>query len=308
MKRLIILTLFILICAYAPAQNSQTGAYLIPKIVYVGDIATLVLPLPRLAASEASEIALAPNSPGFPSDPVIDFHRVILERRPTGGTLLLEFSAFHPGLLHLPPIEIGGERFTGLSVEIRSVIDKSGAGFELSPPAAALAIPGTASLIYGTLASLAALLLFTIWVLLRGRKYLAVLFLKWKRRRMLASMKYTGRRLQRAMLKGGKSREILDTLSLEFRKFLSVFSGENCLSMTAREFDLEPEFFQITFEESSARTANGFLGGFFRRCDELRFSGSGAGNDDVFTMLADLQLFLEALDKGFNITERGKAA
>ena len=296
--------LFILICAYSHAQNTQTGAYLVPKIIYVGDIAALILPLPRLGSSEASDIVLVPNSPGFPADPDIDFHKIILERRPTGSTLVLEFSAFQPGLLHFPPIEIGGEIFMGLSAEIRSVIEESGSDLELSPPALPLAIPGTAGLIYGTMITLAVLLLIGLWFLFKGRAFLRVYILKWKRRRMLVLMKYTGRRLHRALLRDGKSREILDILSGEFRNFLSLFSGENCRAMTAREFDLRPGFLKTASEDSSVQQPNGFLGNFFRRCDELRFSGSFAKNNDVLVMLADLQLFLDELDKN----ERGKAA
>jgi len=304
MKKYWTITLFILICTHSPAQNSQTGAYLIPKIVYVGDIASLILPLPRLTASEASDIVLAPDLPGFPVVPDIDFHKITLERRPAGSTLVMEFSAFQPGLLHLPPIEIGGDSYTGLSIEIRSVIEESGSNLELSPPASPLPIPGTARLVFGTMIVLAFMLLFTLWVLLKGRHYLAVHFLKWKRRRMLALMRYTGRRLHRAMLRGRKSREILDVLSGEFRNFLSLFFGGNCRAMTAREFDLQPVFFNPAPEDTHKQPADDFLGNFFRRCDELRFSGGPAGNDDVLAMLADLQFFLEALDK----KERRKAA
>jgi len=304
MKRFWSVMLFIFIFVPSHAQN-YTGAYLIPQIVYVGDIAGLILPLPGLAVSGA-DIVLAPDSPDFPSDPNFDFHRIILERRSSGSRLLIEFSAFQPGLLELPPIEIGGQRFTGLRVEIKSVIAASGSGLELAGPASALAVPGTAFMVYGTLAGLVLVLGFTLWLLLRGRRYLHILLSKWKRRSLLVSMKIIGKRLYKTLQKNGKGRDTLDKLSHEFRAFLSYFSGENCRAMTARELEQMPPFF-----ESDSETGDGFLGKFFRRCDELRFSGGVIDSEDVFVVLADLRDFLEALEKaekGKNRVKEEKAA
>jgi hypothetical protein len=292
MKRLWVAAGFVLIAGSLPAQNN-TGAYLIPPAVYVGDMAGLILPLPGLAADSAADIILAPDSPDFPSDPDFDFHRILLERRLQGSRLLIEFSAFRPGLLELPPIEIGGERFTGLRVEIRSVIDSSGSGLELAGPASALAVPGTASMVYGTIAGLVLFAGFIVWLLLRGRRYLHILISKWKRRRLIISMKIIARRLYRTLLKNGKSRETLDRLSHEFRAFLSYFTGENCRAMTSRELEQMPVF----FESDSEMLKGGFLGKLFRRCDELRFSGGAIAAEDVFPVLADLRSFLEALEK-----------
>jgi len=80
MKRFWPAILFILISVPSHAQD-YTGAYLIPQIVYVGDLAGLILPLPGLAAGGGADIVLAPDSPDFPSDPNFDFHRIILELR-----------------------------------------------------------------------------------------------------------------------------------------------------------------------------------------------------------------------------------
>ena len=108
--------------------------------------------------------------------------------------------------------------------------------------------------------------------------------------RLLISMKVTGKRLYRALLKSGKCRDVLDKLSNEFRAFLSFFTGENCRAMTAYELEQLPLVYE--FE----------LGKFFRRCDELRFSGGFIDTEDVFPVLADLRSFLEALEK----EEKGK--
>ena len=292
MKRhsLLYLLLFILLFFSEASHAQNTGAYLIPRTVYVGDPAVLVFPLPELSASTApgsnADIVLAPGAPNFPTDTDIDFHRIVLERRTSGSRLLIEFTAFVPGLLELPIIEIGGERITGACAGISSIIDPGKSGLELSGPAPSLAIPGTALMIYGTMAVIAFLIVLTLWFLLKGRRYLNSWIAKWKRWNLFISVKVMEKRLYKALLKGGNTREILDKLSGEFRTFLSFFTGNNCRAMTANELErLSPEFDCI------------FLGSFFRRCDKFRFSGGSVSTDDVFRLLADLRVFVGTLEK-----------
>ena len=92
---------FIIISTISYAQN--TGAYLIPRQIFVGDPATLVLPLPP-AEQNSADIVITSPSEYLPSDPNIDFHRIILERRIVGSRLLIEFTPFVPGTLELPVI------------------------------------------------------------------------------------------------------------------------------------------------------------------------------------------------------------
>ena len=287
------LTLFVLITAHAFAQN-QAAAYLIPRAVYVGDVASLILPLPQLAARETANIVLSRDSQDFPFHPDIDFHRITLELRGAGSVLIVEFSAFQTGRLELPSIKIGGEYFPGLSIDIRSVLTETGSMLELSNPAMPLTMPGTTLLVYGTLAAVVFVLTSLLLLLLRGRNHIKRWIAIWKRKRLLAVMKATGRRLHKAMLKNGKGREVLDILSLEFRTFLSHFFGENCRAMTARELE--------------NKLSNDFPGKFFRRCDEIRFSRGVVEKNDVLMMLADLRAFLETLGKAEGKTEQEKAA
>ena len=282
MRRFTALILFLLIAASSFSEHSPAGAYLVPRHVYVGDTASLVLPLPGLTAGETVSIVLTPGSPDFPSHPYIDFHRVTLERRGTGSVLIVEFAAFQTGRLELPSIKIGGEYFPGLTAEIRSILARRGAVLELSNPALPLTMPGTALLVYGTIAAAVLVLFSVLLLLLRGRGYVSKWLAAWKRKRKLAAMKAAGRRLHKALLKNGKCRDILDALSLEFRAFLSFFFGENCRAMTASELE--------------NNLSNDFLGSFFRRCDELRFRGGAADKNDVLAMLADLRAFLETLE------------
>jgi hypothetical protein len=278
---LFVLFLFSALTAYS--QNNDT--YLIPKDVYVGDPATLILPLTGQKYDHQDIILTA----GFPIDPRIDFHRIILEKRVSGSRLLIEFTAFIPGYLQLPVIEIGGEYFPGLSINIKSTIDSASAtAAELSVPAFPLAAPGTAFMIYGTITSSVLLIIFIIWFALYGRHDLKKLLLYRKRLKIFSTMNNVRKRLYQSLLKGVKYRDILDSLVFEFRFFLSCFFASNCGAMTAGELEALP----VELE-----TGNDFLGRFFRSCDTLRFSGEKASKDDILVLLEGLGQFLVSLEK-----------
>jgi hypothetical protein len=284
MRRLI-LFLLILFSAAAGAVHAQNyGAWLIPRIVYVGDPAVLVLPLPS-TEQNTGDIILTDISPNFPKDNNIDFQRIILERRNAGSRLLVEFTAFVPGTLELPVIEIGGERFAGLTVTINSIINTNGP-LELSRPAPALSMPGTALMLYGTMASLVFAVLLAVWFVFKGRKYMKIWAAKWRRRYLFVSMRNMEKRLYRSLNRGADKRDILDTLSEEFRKFLSFLSDKNCRAMTAREFEKLPK-------ESGFNGV--FLGNFFRSCDNLRFSGSDIKREEIVRLLGDMRGYLVIL-------------
>jgi hypothetical protein len=289
MKKYAVLVFFILICATAHAQNN--GAYLVPRRIYIGDPAVLVLPLPPDNSLRSQNIVLTPLSPDFPSHADIDFHRITLERRAGGSRLMIEFTAFVPGILELPIIEIEGERFPGLTVTVNSMVD-SRSSVVLSGPASSLAMPGTALMLYGTMAVVIVFILFAIWFIFRGRTFMQKLGEKWKLWKSFVSMKSIEKHLRRSVLRGGNKRLILDKLSDEFRLFLSFLSGHNCRAMTAREFQ------QLPFELLNHHEIDpSFLLDFFSRCDKLRFSGININTKEVLQLLVDMRGFIGALEK-----------
>jgi len=281
----------VLLCDIAHAQN--TGGYLVPRRIFIGDPAVLVLPLPGLLANgeSYSDIVLTPHSPDFPLHANIDFHKITLERRPNESRLIIDFTAFAPGILEIPVIEIGGEHFSGLTVTVNSIIEDR-SSVVLSAPASSLAMPGTALMLYGTMTAIIIFILLAIWFVFKGRVFLQKFSEKWKIWRLFISIKITEKRLYRAVLKGANKRLILNKLSDESRFFLSVLSGNNCRAMTAREFQ-ELSFGHIKLKEIDPL----FLPDFFRRCDELRFSGVFINSDEVLQLLADLRGFVVTLEK-----------
>jgi hypothetical protein len=287
---LFILFIFIITCAlHAQSRN----AYLIPRQIYVGDPASFVLPLPDYSQDE-NFVITSYDFDLLPSDPNIDFHRIILERRITGSRLIIEFTPFAAGVLKLPDIEIGGDCFSGFTITVNSLIDIHSAPV-LSSAAPTLAMPGTAAMLYGLMAVIVIIILSALWFIFKGRAALDKLREKLKRRRLFKSIRNTQKRLYRALLRGAEKRKILDKLSQEFKKFLSTLTGNNCRAMTAREFielfsQLPKDLFSA--QEDSAY----FLGNFFRRCDILRFSGSDIDAQNIFHLLSELNNFICALE------------
>jgi len=291
MKKYLFFILYIFIITFTLCAQNRT-AYLVPRIIYVGDPASFVLPLP--ASSQDEDFVITSyDTDLLPSDPYIDFHRIILERRVTGSRLIIEFTPFAAGVLELPDIKIGNDCFSGFTITVNSLIDSRSAPV-LSSSASALAMPGTAAMLYGSMAVIVIIILTSLWFIFKGRAAIVKIREKLKRRRLFKSLKNTEKNLYKLVLKGAEKRKILDKLSAEFKNFLSIFTGHNCRAMTAREFT---EFFsqlprQLLAQEDSAS----FLGKFFRRCDELRFSGSEIDAQAVVNLLSELHNFTYTLE------------
>jgi hypothetical protein len=283
--------MFFLLSAVLGAQ--ERGVIMIPRTAYVGDPVTMVVPLPA-AQEGANDIIITADALSriLPSGQNVDFHRIVVEHRVSGGRLLIEFTAFTPGILELPEFEIGGVKFSGLTASISSVFEKNAFAPELAGAASTLAMPGTALLIYAAMTVFAVTILLTIWFIFKGRFYIKILKEKWRRQRLFANMKNTGRRLRKNLQKDGNKRAVLDIISEELRIFLSVLTEENCRSMTSREF-LNISAQTVITDEYDLN----FLVKFFKSCDDLRFSGSNFNSGDVLYLLNDLQLYLDSLEK-----------
>lgn len=267
-------------------------AWLIPQTVYVGDRATLVVPLEKLPGGEPS---LSGEPPALP-DLVI--HRVELERRGEGGRLLIDFTAYAPGPLEIPPFELGGIPFTGLTIEIASILGSGEHTAILSPLAPPLAIPGTGFLIYGTMTGLILLVLAFLGAVFWAPRRAAIWLAGRRRKRLVLSLAGMERRLRRELIRGNTTAsqrgERLSFLAGEFRTFLTLFTGENCRAMTAGEFfRFAPP---CEWLPGDSPLGDDFLGTFFRRCDNLRFSGGGVSTEDLLEILGNLRRFIEALN------------
>jgi hypothetical protein len=283
-----------LVCS-GGAQEGNAGSYLLPQIVFVGDQGRLVYPL-------ASDFPAGPLLSGdsivldmpeqLPQSPGVVISRVELEvREGHGARLLVDFKAYVPGRVELPPIKIGPHTFTGLEFTVTSILRS---GMTLSGPADPLAVPGTLALIYGAVLGIITLILLAAAAGVWGRRRFRDVLERSRRRRLIRAMGRNLKRLRTALTKGASGdEEILSFFSAEFRKFLGFFAEKDCRAMAPSEFlSLFPQETQET-----ALFSGRFLCDLFRRCDILRFSGNRIDRGDVIDLVETAGSFVDALGR-----------
>ncbi|MDR2485439.1 MAG: hypothetical protein LBD55_08595 [Treponema sp.] len=305
-----------LICAVriigSQEQMDNPGAdapYLIPQTVFVGDRARLVIPLGSGFHDSESIVISKPEELPVSKDLLI--HRIELERRGGNARVFIDFTAFAPGSIALPSLKLPAlEPFFllsgGIAVPIASILE--GGSPVLSDPVPPLALPGTTLLIYGAMAFLFLLLLLGIGVKFWSKDILAIWGMRLRRRRLIRLMRKFLRNVRNDLIDdapGGIGEErILTCVSVEFRVFLSVFTGMHCRAMAAGEFIHVPPFAGSGHEacktedseETSQTVLSGtFLRGLFLRCDTLRFRGTGIVRGELAGILDEIQQFIDAL-------------
>jgi hypothetical protein len=309
---------FIFQSSFVSAQTWIDAPYLIPQIIFVGDPGRLVVPIGRAFARVEPFVWDKPDKLVETTDLVI--RRVELERRSGASRVLIDFIAYAPGTLSLPPLEFPSQdsnvlQLSGLEVQVASILDPS--QMVLTEPAPPLAVPGTSLLVYGTLVLVIFLLAMGIAASFWGRRHFRDFFERLRRKYLLRKMRRflrilnqqcrfeTSSNSEASSNSGINSNNIslqeknrtpaffLTRLSTEFREFLTQFTGINCRSLTAVEFR------EISFRDLSPRLAPGpsYLYDLFRSWDILRFSGRGMEMADLFVAMVETEKLISTLDK-----------
>jgi hypothetical protein len=273
------------------APPPADASYLVPQTVFVGDPGRLVLPLSPLFGGVKAEVLDDPEA--LPRLGELTLTRVELETRGELPRLLVDFTAFVPGSIELPPIEIASLSFKGLRVNIASILEAEGNSRVLSGPAAPLAAPGTGLLLYGAIFGL---ILFGILLTAGGIRGIPG-FARWlkasRRRRLIRSMTRVLRQLRNRVIKGppGGEGEALARFSAEFRVFLGLFLGMNCRAMTAGEFR------PLLAQDLGNPLSGLFLCDLLRRCDALRFGGGAVESGEALAVFDTARVFTDALER-----------
>jgi hypothetical protein len=291
---------------FASRLFAQDGMYLIPQTMYVGDRGTLVLPL-GLAYAEIEAIVITEEHL-LPTAADIVISRIEVDKRIGVPRLLVEFQAYAPGLLELPSLNLGGYEFIGLKVQITSILESEGDSV-LSDAAPPLPVPGTLSLIYGSIIALILFLICSILFGFRGIPYMKMLSNYRHRRFMFHSLKRSINKMRSSIEKNGVfDNELLTKAAQDFRKFLSFFTKINCFTMVSKEFLSLPKmmYHQMMPHQMMPHTLKGgevyifehgeILYRIFKRCDDLRFSGSVYKKESVLQFLDSISRFAEAFD------------
>ncbi|MDR3247416.1 MAG: hypothetical protein LBT39_01405, partial [Treponema sp.] len=228
--------------------------------LYVGDLGHVEV---NLGAEFQGVLPFVIEDPRLlPQETDVKIRRVKFDRLRGGrDRLLIDFTAFAPGQLELPQIDLPqlpGFTLEGCRVNIVSMLGGADSLLILSNPASPLAVPGTALIIYGTSTLIVLILLFIMGMGLWGRPYLEGLLEAHRRRRLIRLMRNIGKRLWGKIPSGNvagssaRCQEILRDLSAEFRSFLGYFFNCDCRAMTAAEFLLLPPLFSFSDNADSA--------------------------------------------------------
>jgi hypothetical protein len=257
-----------------------------------------VIPLGAIVLDTADPFVI--DDPAkLPQGVNLHLHRLELELWGGVPRLLLDFTAYIPGTLEIPPLLVspasGNTGIRGLKVTIASILAADGESLILSNPAQPLPVPGTMFIIYGTVTGIILLLLALIGGSLWGRRNFGDILERIRSRRLIKLMGKIERRLRNKLLKGGGDYgEVLKTLSMELRSFLGSLSGLNCRAMTAGEFVSFPVPGEQAGKVGTALTGE-YLGTLFHQMDRLRFSGEGIEKDAVIGILDGVKLFIDTL-------------
>jgi len=325
---LLFFSLFIFLSSFVHAQTRTDAPYLIPQTIFVGDLGRLIVPIGRAYARVEPFVWDKPNKLSETPDLVI--RRIELERRGGVSRVLIDFIAYAPGTLILPPIEFPSQdaavpSLSGLEVQVASILNPS--QMILTEPAPPLAVPGTSLLVYGTLVFVLLLLAMGIAASIWGRRHFRNFFERLRRKYLLRNMRRFLRRLNQecrfetssnsatssnfeanAANSDEKNRTpafFLTRLSTEFREFLTQFTGVNCRSLTAVEFREialggtqfnDTQFDGTQFHDLPPGSAPSHLYDLFHSWDILRFSGRGMEMADLFVAMVETEMIISALD------------
>lgn len=262
--------------AQTAAQPAARDATLIPQIVYVGDRARLIVPLDSSTVLSGLSSVVIDQRESLPKSASVLIHRFEIERRPGAVRALIDFTAFAPGEVPLPTLELGGVRLSGLRVKITSVLEKGAT--ELSPPEDPLTAPGTYLLIYGAVLAVLAAGAGTVFFIAKGLPLLSAYLERRRRglaakalRRVLARLESEGSTMDR--------REFLTVLFKELRGYLTYRTGANCLALTARELPSALAADSIAPRFSPEDLS--FLEELFRRGDAVRFGAASVSETEL---------------------------
>ncbi|MDR2111364.1 MAG: hypothetical protein LBP32_08675 [Spirochaetaceae bacterium] len=288
------------------AQEKPGVPYLIPQTVFVGDMGRLVVPLGFSRGPLENTVVDEPELLSGSADLVIS--RVALENRENGVNLLIDFQSYVPGTIKLPPVKIASLEVTGLEFTVSSIL-ASGEGLVLSGPETALTAPGTIPIIYGAILGLILILFLAVLAGLWSGRGFKRFRERFRRRRLIRSMGRTLKRLRTGLLKNRDrgAEETVTILARELRSFVGFLTAMNCQAMVPGEFLTLPPLADLPGAEDLL--SGNFLCDIFRRCDSLRFSGTGIERREVLEMVEDVRKLVGVLDRAEReAPARGSAA
>jgi hypothetical protein len=244
------------------------GAVLVPQTVFPGDEGRLITPLPDGFSPSGSGALVVTDRSRLPFNEDIIVRRVEIDFQ--AKRLLVDFVAFRPGAVEIPPVTIEGVEFPLGTIPIASILERDGYSTVLSPPERPLAAPGTFMLVIGGAAACITVVSLAVFLILYGPRQFQWCFETVRSRFLLHKARRAVLKTL-AALKAGRAgaKESAALVSKSFKTFLGAFYRKDYASYSAEDF-----------------LADGLPGTqaiyhIFSGCDKLRFSSTPVEPDDV---------------------------
>ncbi|MHB9296715.1 hypothetical protein PilKf_02490 [Pillotina sp. SPG140] len=250
--------------------------FVIPQKVFVGDKAQLIIPY---SGNQTWEQVL-----DLPATPEVRIHRVAANN----GRITVDFTAFRPGIVPFPPIIIpDAEPLDTLTVTIESILTAEDS--LLSMPATPMLVPGTMLLFICSAVGVLVLLLAWIATTSYGKQFFDNIALVCRRYWLIYTVK---KRINTMLNLPSVDQNLLNKLSIELRHFLTLWTGIDCLVLSAEEFN------SLSFSEEKYVHIGAILSDIFYQCDMLRFGGVPIEQEQLGILLNLVQQLLKSLEKG----------
>jgi hypothetical protein len=256
------------------------GPFLVPQTVFVGDAGRLVVPLAGFAHAAGQTNATMTDRLPFNENVIIK--RVEIDVR--AKQLLIDFTAFKPGVLEIPAISWGSGTWMEaielppLKVEIASILEREGYSIILSPPEKPLAAPGTFVMISGGTVACIALTVAAVFLTVNGPRHFHRFAERLRIRLLIYRTERAIQKTQYALTMGRMgTKEGITTVGEVFKSFLSAFYRKDYASYAAEDF-----LSDILFSGSES---GGAVYRIFATCDKLKFSPARIEPDDAKTLI-----------------------
>ncbi len=278
-------------------ENSDNKAFQTPRSVYIGDRATMVVPIEQ---NELSSVSLSQMKSGAvyvlagasKPRPELVIHEIRLAIKKEGkAEIHLDFSAYAPGSLSLPAIEAGAFTISGLVFNVAPSLNPD----DNTPANAAgvLMPPGVLPLVLTLLSVFIIAPLGLVVLLLKGKSWYSPFLAALKRRSASKTFKKVIKVLRERLDSKGEpaSGSFMDILIPALRAYLSTCLGVDCRVWSVRDYEAA---FQAGILPN---THAPFIQMLISRADTIRFGGITAGKNELASYLSSLEAFSARLEQ-----------
>jgi hypothetical protein len=276
-------------------SDSKECPFLVPAKVFVGDRAQLFVPVTPIIGDTRRTLTID-TAERLPQSDQLRLYKLTLEYQGNKSYIIIDFSAYTPGLVEFPPLSLGPYNLESQQVYIASVLNEQPETMSLSPLEPALLVPGTLILVYTGVFIIILLVVVTLLFVFRGKNIVS----RWKENyQKKTSTKRLQRTLKRLESLLDRPVDFYTMLSTELRRFLSTQTGIDFFPLTGQDLTM------MTLPLNFSREEINFLSHLLRTGDTVRFGNEPAEAQQLKETIQAVKEFIASLE-GTNRQEARK--